>query len=196
MNLLLNYSKVAERTLLGGFAESGKNIITLPDDEPETVGLFLIWIQQGELRAAEYSGCTLHVSGEIIHKEPFDNFVQACLHLCNLYILVDKLISRYWDRMKTEILSELEATVLASDVRYQGRSIVIPSTVLRVYRNTVENSELRLFVRDKLCYTFTTMGNSFPALELYVSCIEEFPKDFGIEILKKLITGFHSSEYF
>ncbi len=196
MNLLLNYSKVAERTVRGGFAESRKNIIRQPDDDAETVGLFVIWMLQGELRVMEVCreglSVALFMGGT---QEPYETYVKACLLLCKLYILVDKLMSQYSEHMEAEILAELARVVYQSEVYHGDRTAIVPSTVLQVYRNTMEGSALRRFVLDTFCSKFARMYEKFPGLDEYAECMEEYPKDFGVEAIKRIITGFRYNEY-
>lgn len=149
-------------------------------------------MQQGEIRVTDFcSKAPPGFAGTVT--EPYEVYVEACYLICKLYILVDYLCSHYWEEMEKEILAALTDMVLTAACF--GRTIVVPKTVLRVFRNTGEGSALRKFVREEFCSTFARMANKFPALEEYGPCMAEFPVDFGVEVMKRVVNGFHHDQF-
>jgi len=193
MNLLFNHSKYAERIFFGGFTESGINAIKMTEEDPETVGLFLLYIQQGELRVSEY--CSKAPIATRPTQESHENYVKAFFLLCNLYILIDKLVCQYWEQMSAEIRAELQDVLLRAEGYYQDRSIITPETILRVYHNTSEDSKLRTLITEHFCMALARINDHSSILEGYAQCMAEFPKEFGLEIIKRLILGYRWEEY-
>ena len=184
MALLFHFSDYAMKALTSNFSEgceASSSILTLPGTDPRAFAMLIMYMHQGQLCIRKFCRKTSLAS----LSDRYDELTESCLLLCRFYIMMDFLQSRYWPRVQTDALMQLE-NVMDDARKMNSSSPVLPDTFLEVMRAVSPESRLALLIRLDLQAEFAKPVHR-PAMQ-YAQCAREFPKEF-LTIFDKVVDG-------